>query len=293
MKIKLIRAASMRLALAEAQRLMGPDALILGRRKIGNDVEISVAADPEQPLDHREQWREALQFHKVPKRLVDHWLDTAPEAAMAQSFRFGRINFDRPLLLVGPPGAGKTMTTVKLAARLVREGVKPTVINADQSRAGASAQLSALCKVLRTPFIDTGGAKKTSARRPKSPSGPTLIDLPGMDPFDDRELALVRTILGEISGAAALVLPAGLDVHDSAEIALRFQAVGVTMLIPTRLDLTRRLGGMFAAADVAKLTFCQAGTSGRVSDALEPVTPDFLTKRLFHHGQQEMAVHAA
>lgn len=298
MRVKLIRAASMRLALAEVHRLMGPDALILDRRKIGDDVELSVAADPDQPLDHREQWREALEFHNVPKLLADRWSAEVPESAMSGSFRFGQVDFNRPLLLVGPPGAGKTMTTVKLATRLVLDGIKPTVINADQNRAGASAQLSALCRILRAEFVDAGAPGRSRSRggqprRCRSSPRPTLIDLPGMDPFDDHEMATVRSIIDSVSGVAALVLPAGLDVNDSVEIATRFHAAGATMLIPTRLDLTRRLGGLLAAAAATPLTFSHAGTSGRVTDGLEPVTPAFLASRLFNHDQPERRVHAA
>ncbi|MDD2876812.1 MAG: GTP-binding protein [Acidiphilium sp.] len=294
MRVKLIRAASMRLALAEAHRLMGPEALILESRKVGGDVEISVAADPEETLDHREQWRDALAFHNVPTQLAARWTNKTPEAAVSDSFRFGRVDFTRPLLLVGPPGAGKTMATVKLATRLVLDGIRPTVINADQNRAGASAQLSALCRILRADFIDT--AAKVTTRRRRVRRGPTLIDLPGMDPFDDKEMATLRTMIESVSGVAALVLPAGLDAHDSAEIAQRFHAAGASMLIPTRLDMTRRLGGMIAAADAAPLVFSHAGTSGRVTDGLEPITPQFLTRRLLDHNQKnqkEMTAHAA
>lgn len=293
MRVKLIRAASMRLAFAEAHRLMGPDALILDSRRHGSGVEVTVAVDPEQPPEVGTQWREALEFHRVPGRLARQWVGKTPDVAIAGSFRFGAIPFDRPLLLAGPPGAGKTMTTVKLATRFVLDGVKPTVINADQNRAGASAQLAALCKILRAEFIDTARAGGPSRRRGRGRSRPTLIDLPGMDPFNDREMTMLREMIDQVSGVAALVLPAGLDANDSAEMAERFHAAGVTALIPTRLDLSRRLGGLVAAADAAPLMLTQAGTSGRVVDALETVTPAFLADRLLGFGMGEGMAHAA
>ncbi len=51
-------------------------------------------------------------------------------------------------MLVGPPGAGKTLTCAKLAARHVLRGAAPGVITADGQRAGASAQLAAFTGVL-------------------------------------------------------------------------------------------------------------------------------------------------
>ncbi|SIR19143.1 GTP-binding protein [Acidiphilium angustum] len=291
MRVKLIRAGSMRLALAEAHRLMGPEALILQSRSVDNDVEISVATDSEETLDHREQWGDALAFHQVPTQLAERWRNQAPDTAVASTFRFGGVGYERPLLLVGPPGAGKTMTTVKLATRLVLDGIRPTVINADQNRAGAAAQLAALCRILKAEFIDTEASDQ--ARRRRSKSGPTLIDLPGMDPFNDTDMATLSQMIEQVSGVAALVLPAGLDVQDSADMAARFHAAGATMLIPTRLDLTRRLGGVLAAAEAAPLILSHAGTSGSVTDGLEPMTPAFLTRRLLNQNSKEAIAHAA
>jgi len=293
MNIKLIRAATMRAALAEAHRLMGPEALILESRKIATGIEISVAIDPEETLDHREQWHEALAYHQVPAALAGRWRRVSPDRAVADTFQFGTVDFTRPLLLVGPPGAGKTMTTVKFATRLVLDGIRPTVINADQNRAGAAAQLSALCRILRADFIDTASPTPAGRRARRRPTSATLIDLPGMDPFDDQDMTGLRDMIDQVQGVAALVLPAGLDAQDSAEMAERFHAAGATLLIPTRLDLTRRLGGMVAAAAAAPLAFSHAGTSGRVTEALEPVTPQFLARRLLDHTRPTGLAHAA
>jgi flagellar biosynthesis protein FlhF len=291
MRVKLIRAASMRLALTEAHRLMGPEALILHSRKIGNDVEVSVATDSEETLDHREQWSDALAFHQIPARLAEQWRGQTPDSAVVGSFRFGEVGIERPLLLVGPPGAGKTTTTVKLAARMVLAGTRPTVINADQNRAGAGKQLAALCRILKANFIDTAGSARRQRQPPKIPA--TLIDLPGMDPFNSGEMAMMARMIEQVSGIAALVLPAGLDVQDSAEMAARFHAAGATMLIPTRLDMTSRLGGVIAAAEAAPFTLSVAGTSSLMDKRLEPLTPAFLTQRLLNWNKQEATARAA
>lgn len=292
MKVKVIRAASMREAFAEAHRVLGPEALILDSRRKGREFEITVALDAEQPRDLSNPWREALSFHGIPTEIAKRWEVQAPDTAITGTLAFGKLDFDRPLLLAGPPGAGKTMTTVKLATRLVLAGFRPTVINADQNRAGASAQLSTLCKILRAEFIDSASARGRGRRQRMRPR-PTLIDLPGMDPFDKADMDMLRSMLEEVSGVAALVLPAGLDASDSAEIAGRFHEAGATSLIPTRLDLSRRLGGLVAAAGATQLALTEAGTSGRIADALEPVTPAFLADRLLSQMNGERAAHAA
>ena len=52
------------------------------------------------------------------------------------------------MILLGPPGAGKTLTAAKLAARLCLAGHRPMVITADGRRAGAVEQLAAFTRLL-------------------------------------------------------------------------------------------------------------------------------------------------
>ena len=59
----------------------------------------------------------------------------------------------QPLLLVGPPGAGKTLTVARLATRLVMAGITPMVITADGKRAGATEQLAAFTRLLGISLI--------------------------------------------------------------------------------------------------------------------------------------------
>ena len=50
-------------------------------------------------------------------------LHQALKLALQARLRFGSLDLDRaspPLLLAGPPGAGKTLTAARLATRLVR-----------------------------------------------------------------------------------------------------------------------------------------------------------------------------
>ena len=46
---------------------------------------------------------------------------------------------DPPIMLIGPPGSGKSLTVARLAAQLVKAGQKPYIISTDGARAGAAA----------------------------------------------------------------------------------------------------------------------------------------------------------
>ncbi len=106
-----------------------------------------------------------------------------------------------------------------------------------------------------------------------------VIDMPGLDPADPADQDYLRECRSAAGGAIALVLPAGLDPADAEELAEGFKDLGATLLVATRLDQSRRLGGILAAASVG-LALTEAGTSAGVADGLTPMTPAFLAERL-------------
>jgi flagellar biosynthesis protein FlhF len=58
------------------------------------------------------------------------------------------------------------------------------------------------------------------------------------------------------------------------------------LLVPTRLDLARRLGGIVAAAASGRMTLTEAGTGPGASDGLTRLTPEFLAIRLSRTASQ-------
>jgi flagellar biosynthesis protein FlhF len=76
-----------------------------------------------------------------------------------------------------------------------------------------------------------------------------------------------------------LVLPAGLDPAEAIEMAHAYAAAGANLLVATRLDLARRLGGVLAAAG-AGLALTEAGVGPGAADGMLPITPAWLAARL-------------
>src|SRR5258707_5189687 len=60
-----------------------------------------------------------------------------------------------------------------------------------------------------------------------------------------------------------------------------FAPLGARALLPTRLDLVRRLGGVPAAADAGRLALSAAGVTPQFAYGLHPLTPLLLSRRLF------------
>lgn len=275
MRIKLYTASGMPQAMALIRAELGPDAVILNSRRIAGGVEVTAARDEpdlQPPLPQCAPPSCPLRAHGIPERLAAKLRAGPLPFALSVAFRFQPIDAAttrRPLLFIGPPGAGKTLTVARLATRLVLAKTRPDVITADTRRTGAYEQLAAYTDLLGLPL---------GHLRDLRPGTSTLIDAPGLDPFDAADRAELATLIRHTAALPVLVLPAGLDPDESLDLAEAFAALGAARLIATRLDIARRLGGILTAA--TRLPLTEAGISPAAPAGLVPMTPDLLARRL-------------
>ena len=272
---------------------LGEDAVILSTRRVAGGVELTAGQDAEdEPLMIAPEAAATaplppeLRRHNMPPALAQRLAGAPLRTALAQEFRFARLPLDPgPLLLAGPPGAGKTLSTAKLATRLVLAGTPPLLVTADGRRAGAAEQLAAFARVLDLSLAvaaSPSSLAKALARR--APGQPALVDMPGCDPFDDAAARRHAALAEAVHGAAVLVLPAGLDAEEAAETARAFHLLGCRHLLPTRLDAARRLGGVLAAAAAADLALTEAGTGQDVATGLTRLDAEWLAQRMAEGG---------
>lgn len=284
MRLKLYRAPSVADAMARVRAELGADALILATRRVRDGVEVTAALEPEEPPPRVDPARlTALAFHGVPAAMHTSLQSGPLDQALTQALPFAALPLaprDPPLLLIGPPGAGKTLTVARLATRLVMAGIPPMVITADGKRAGAIEQLAAFTRLLGINLIVAShplALGRALTRRENA--APVLIDTPGSDPFDPAQAEETAALAATANAVAALVLPAGLDPAEAGELAQAYARRGATLLVATRLDLTARLGGVLAAA-AAGLALTEAGIGPGAADGLVPLTPAALAERL-------------
>jgi len=288
MRLKIYRAAIMAEAMGRIRAELGDNALILATRRVGEGVEVTAALEPDEappPLAPPDLARlAALDFHAVPPALYAALQYGALDVALTGAMQFAPLPLDpgeRPLLLVGPPGAGKTLTIVRLATRLVMASVAPMVITADGKRAGATEQLAAFTKLLGISLIVASHPVTLGrALTQRQHAVPVLIDTPGYDPFDPSQLDELAALAATADAAVVLVLPAGLDVAEATDLALAYASAGAKLLVATRLDLAHRLGGILAASAGANLALTEAGIGPGAADGLLPITPGWLAARL-------------
>ncbi|MEQ8664803.1 MAG: hypothetical protein RIC16_03680 [Rhodospirillales bacterium] len=229
--------------------------------------------------------RQMLSRHGVPPHLGarivtaaaldrDRDMTSALDEGLRVIYRFsafGTAPSGAPLMLVGPPGVGKTVTVAKMAARAVMARAMPTVVTTDTVRAGAIGQLEAFTKILGLDLKTTRTIGDLQQAVENAAPGPILIDTAGVNPFDESALDIVATSAQAIGAEPILVLAAGGDAVEASEIAAAFTRVGCRRLLATRIDLTRRLGSLLAAADSGRLAFSDVSITPDIADGLMPI----------------------
>ncbi|WP_203075150.1 flagellar biosynthesis protein FlhF [Falsiroseomonas ponticola] len=298
MRLRVIRAARMSDAMAQLRAEMGEDAVLLSTRRVNGGVEITAAQEqddeplviaPEAAAPSRAIPAE-LARHNLPAELAARLAEGRLAGALAQVLSFLPLPaHGGPLLFVGPPGAGKTLSVAKLATRLVMAGTPPLLVTADGRRAGATEQIAAFARVLGLPLaVASGPAALGKAVGRRAEGQAALVDMPGCDPFSPAAARGLAALLAAAQGTPVLVLPAGMDAEEAAETAHAFRLLGCRHLLPTRLDAARRLGGVLAAA-AAGLALTEAGIGPDAVGGLETLTPERLAARLAAPADRETA----
>jgi flagellar biosynthesis protein FlhF len=290
MRLKIYRGRSLADVMAQARNELGPEALILSTRRTAAGVELTAALDQQEdeplpplpvPLPPE---NDLLAWHGIPEPIARRLAAGKLEHTLPTVLRFGLLPLGAdtpPLLLAGPPGAGKTLTIARLATRLVLAGTRPLVITADGRRAGAPEELAAYTRLLGLSLVVAyQPATLMRALRHRGPGTPVLIDTSGVNPFEGDPMDVIQALTAAAAATPVLVLAAGQHPLEAAEHAAAFAETGVRHFIPTRLDIARRLGSVIAAAAEGAFVLTEAGTGAGANDGLTALTAAVLAARL-------------
>ena len=295
MKVRLFDGPDLASAVGAVRRTLGPDALIIETRHVERGVEILAAIDDEDrdvpPLEipliadaYLDERRSNLSWHGVSEELTARLTEKDLANAIARRVGFGTLEptgSESPLFFAGQPGAGKSLSLIKVATRLVMNGIEPLVISTDGHKAGATEQLAAMTRILGLTLIvadQPPTLKRAVGMRVEG--APVLIDGPGMAGHDQHDDATLRALTEAVEAEIILVIPAGLDAAETVDVASYHAGLGARRMIATRLDVARRIGGILEAAWRSRLLLTEAGTSPDVVDGLQSLTAQMLANRL-------------
>jgi len=333
MRMKMFAAESLETAKAMIFAEMGDDAIILSEREVPGGVEVRAATDKlgggmvpsesriltrlgatppprlvESPI--RNRVRDALLWHGAPQRFADRAADAGvhanhhsadPTTAIAVGLE-SLITCDpilarpsRDILLVGAPGHGRTATAAKLTRRAAVAKSEILPVAADLDATAGDAQLAAYLEREQDQIrsVSTPEALFDLLKQIRMDEKRCVIDLPAIVPFDEDDMASLQDLLAVIDAEPVLVVSAEGHPEDQIEAARAFARCGIRRAIVTKLDVTRRRGGIVSALSASKIAFSHLAVTPFIGGGLVPATPSRLAQLLTEDAPAHVALRGA
>lgn len=318
MRLKTFSAPSLAEAMANIRRYLGEDAIIVATGDApGGGVEVRAASDKprggdviEAPREraeriHRDVRRQrgddsdgvdriirALGFHRVPDAAIEalaRFCDMQEDAPAAHSlaqalesrYRFAPLDVEagQTLLFAGAPGAGKTATLARIAARAAASNVPVLILATDCERAGAEARISELAYKLGFAYAIADDPREAENYALNAGDQLLLVDAPAGNPFDLDDLDMTAAFAAATEAEIIAVIDAGQAPEDVTESASLYASIGARRTIIGKADCARRKGAILAAGE-AGLAFAHVSASPYIGSGLAPATPLRLARTL-------------
>ena len=181
-------------------------------------------------------------------------------------------------VFVGPPGAGKTTTVAKVAARArTLQGMRVGLIAADGYRVGAVEQLRIYAGVIGCSFT---AATTTSEleRALRARSEPVLVDTAGSSPHDPVARDLFACLTNRSDVRMHLVLDAGQSVGQLSRVIDIYRDLKPDRIVVTKVDQIEWLGPLLGLLCDVQIPISYLGSGQRVPEDLEPGSARFLAE---------------
>jgi flagellar biosynthesis GTPase FlhF len=226
--------------LEQARVSLGPDALILEVRKVSTPAGpryLALAVRPGEGV-------ESVADSPVPHPASDGTAERGSRG-LVRSIRILSRAKQEPgglaerIALVGPTGAGKTTTIAKLAHHQVAFGARRVgLLCLDTYRVGAIEQSRIHAKLAGLPIeVVYDPADLSPALHRLRDQEVLLIDTAGRGPLAQSDRYATRRLLDLLNPTEIhLVIPAGVRPSFGRRIVLEHRPLGVTHLLPTKMD---------------------------------------------------------
>ncbi|TWI72400.1 flagellar biosynthesis protein FlhF [Desulfobotulus alkaliphilus] len=184
----------------------------------------------------------------------------------------------------GPTGVGKTTTIAKLAADLsLKQKKRVGLISVDSYRIGALEQLKTYAGIMGIPCLPAFNREDLqTALRQMQNREVILIDTAGLSHLDHARMEELAGLLGGRQAIAThLVLSAATGRENMREAAENFSQLSPRSYVFTKLDETRKRGGILDQLADYPLPVSYVTDGQRVPEDIHPVTRKGLLQRIF------------
>src|SRR3984957_8315988 len=185
---------------------------------------------------------------------------------------------------VGPPGAGKTTTLIKLAIReclAQRQSVR--ILSVDPYRVAAHEKLRSFAAIIGVGFTAINSVPEflTAVEESRNKSV-VLVDTPGYSPAELEGGSEIASCLERVGNKQVhLVLPASMKRADLARNIRGYAAFRPDFLLFTKLDETESQGAILSAALEADKPLSFFATGQNIPEDLEPAHARALLASVF------------
>lgn len=231
----------------------GPDLDLVKERELLSLYEhcVSIGFSPAfaESLAMRTRAEVASTDHKLRKKL-----HAKAREVLGDHIRTITSGSQRIITLVGPTGAGKTTTLVKLAARLsVMQKRRVELITIDNYRIAATEQLKVYARIMDIPCRVCRTPEELQSAISGSTAEFILIDTSGSSPANRDFLARQRAFFDAISTQheieAHLVIPATTRLQDAKLLFDRFELFNYSRIIISKIDESYSFAPIVEIAD--------------------------------------------
>lgn len=211
----------------------------------------------------------------LPASLTAEQVQRTPHAMLARRIQVCEPPLQRAgaLMLLGSPGAGKTTTLAKLAARYVLEhdAANLVLISTDDERLGSQEQLRSLGRVLSARVECVATDQELLSRIQALNGRFILVDTPGIPGRSAEAAARFGTLRQRCQALRLmLVLPASAQSGVIDETMQHFGTAIAHCCTLTRLDEAVSLGGVISALVRSQLPVAYVSDGPAIPDDLKP-----------------------
>jgi flagellar biosynthesis protein FlhF len=248
-----------------------------------------VAAVSETTQFAKERPRHALRDYRDP--FTRDLLNATVEEEIASRFEVNsslgvETHETTPVMVVGPPGAGKTSSLNKLALQHGLKGRRPVqLVSVDTLRVGGSEQLNTYARITGIGFQALNDSSGLPGALTSAPDKRwTLIDTPGFSAADEGDIEDLARALRDLSIEVHLVIPAYISMAAAHRIFERFTKLKPAKLLLTNVDAVERPGSLIELAAKSELPLSFFGTGQQVPEDIEQVDKAALLQELAPKG---------
>ncbi|GMV36028.1 MAG: hypothetical protein AMXMBFR61_05360 [Fimbriimonadales bacterium] len=185
----------------------------------------------------------------------------------------------RVMALIGPSGAGKTITAAKLALRLSSQG-RVGLLGMDYKKPGGMDQLRAIASALGILFEAVNSADQVaSAFSSLQPCDLVIADTSAVQPGHGLVFEETRLALSQLGAEAVLVLSAAMKPKDALRFVDMTVGAGPNRVVYTHLDVTADLSALLAVGARWGLPIQYVSDGPSVED-IEPAVAEKLAERV-------------